>query len=161
LVIESGDPQVCGESDGGWECAEHQTYDEARGTCAMVGARLCTATELELGEATGTGCGHDARQVWSHSGGLGGVTCGAAEKATVLGRIIAEAGAGAATTADVVCIPKGKYAAVRCCANATCAHPGAGVLVTPTVPVWAVLKDADRRRADPTAPSSEPSPYPP
>eukprot|EP00966_Prymnesium_polylepis_P073212 1700070-Prymnesium_polylepis.1 len=65
---------VCGPAYGG--TADKQvvtgTFDgnavtlyEATHECEAHGARLCTAAELQADVCKGTGCGHDARHVWS------------------------------------------------------------------------------------------------
>mmetsp|Transcript_11468 Transcript_11468/g.28633 ORF Transcript_11468/g.28633 Transcript_11468/m.28633 type:complete len:246 (-) Transcript_11468:411-1148(-) len=41
------------------------TFAEASNECEAQGARLCTESELEDGVCCGSGCGHDARYVWS------------------------------------------------------------------------------------------------
>jgi hypothetical protein len=88
-----GSDQVCGESDAGFgngagsrgngaqECyggqlihdannaAETDTlidgWSHAGSICLAVGARLCTAEELQADETRGSGCAHDREWVWS------------------------------------------------------------------------------------------------
>ena len=49
----------------GQNCQWATTFHRAEEACAAVGARLCTLSELRMGEAQGTGCDHDSGLVWS------------------------------------------------------------------------------------------------
>jgi uncharacterized protein (DUF1501 family) len=105
---------VCAESDAGFSCAAAETYAGTGGAvdvCASVGARLCSFTELRAGAGTGTGCGHDARFVWSSSNSAQGLSCADTEMVVVRGNNI-----GAPT-----CLSKTATASVRCCADTECA----------------------------------------
>eukprot|EP01043_Picozoa_sp_COSAG02_P031896 COSAG02_NODE_2104_length_9817_cov_8.132126_7_plen_673_part_00 len=84
----TGSEYVCAESDEGFDCHDEIMFDEAETVCLALGARLCTAAELVNLEGSGTGCGHDARRVWSSSTSeeSTGVTCGDTERIAVLGR---------------------------------------------------------------------------
>jgi len=90
-----GSDQVCGESDAGFgqgqgsrgggdqECYGGQVTHNANSAsetdttidgwvhgnsiCRAVGARLCTAAELQAEETRGSGCAHDREWVWSSS----------------------------------------------------------------------------------------------
>ena len=104
---------VCGESDGGFDCIEEATAAEAQATCAGVGARLCTAYELEEGAGVGTGCGHDNRAVWSESSRADGLNCEAGEQVVVWWW------AGGNGGNPGRCTPAGSTAAVRCCGDVT------------------------------------------
>jgi hypothetical protein len=86
--MPTGSEFVCAESDEGFECHDEITFAEAETVCLALGARLCTAAELIHLEGSGTGCGHDARRVWSSSTSEEslGVTCDATERIAVLGR---------------------------------------------------------------------------
>ena len=71
-----GTQEVCGESElaltsdfkqdpSANTCFYEQTHRQADIICRAAGARLCTVSELDKGEAGGTGCGHDTNFVWS------------------------------------------------------------------------------------------------
>ena len=88
-----GSDQVCGESDAGFgngagsrgggaqECYGGQVTHDANNAaetdtlidgwshsssiCRAIGARLCTADELQADETRGSGCAHDREWVWS------------------------------------------------------------------------------------------------
>jgi hypothetical protein len=61
-----GGATVYGERDAGsLSCTSSATLVEALDTCEGVGARLCTAAELEAGCTIGTGCSFDADLLWS------------------------------------------------------------------------------------------------
>ena len=116
---EAGDIEVCAESDAGFDCAEAVPFGGARGAnlmCQSLGARLCTAVELELGEGRGTGCGHDARMIWSSSWELDALTCDRATQRVVVSGSNAVAPACMGKSAD-------NTAAVRCCADLECVAP--------------------------------------
>jgi hypothetical protein len=125
--MEGGDPEVCAESDAGFDCSHSVTYAQAEHTCAVVGGRLCTATELVLGEGEGTGCGHNSRMLWSSSTKLmsapqmpGHLKCLSTQRILVAGT--------AAAATPPVCVAStavhGPYGlpgiAVRCCADIEC-----------------------------------------
>ena len=112
---ESGDPGVCAESDDGFACTSEVDFDAGMATCTAVGARLCTATELLLGEGQGTGCGHDAGMIWSSSrmAVLQGQHCSARQRVVVSGD----------GRTGPTCMPESSPAAVRCCADSTCIGP--------------------------------------
>jgi len=55
---------VWGGSDMGFDCQQDKTFAQAETFCATVGARLCTAAELEAGCAADTGCGWNGFLVW-------------------------------------------------------------------------------------------------
>jgi arylsulfatase len=46
-------------------CVKSVTYARAKQICAREHARLCTRAELEANCAQGTGCGHDAKLMWT------------------------------------------------------------------------------------------------
>lgn len=58
----------CGGSDNGWACINQAKWIDAYEVCHNVGARLCTKEELEDEAASNSGCGHDARLIWSATG---------------------------------------------------------------------------------------------
>merc|ERR1712070_835066 len=60
--------KVWGESNVP-KCYRDMTFAEAEAQCEHIGARLCTAAELEMDCTRGTGCGHDAKLVWSSDEG--------------------------------------------------------------------------------------------
>ena len=55
---------VWAESDIWGDCQE-LTWSEANDFCTTQSARLCTRAELEASCAEETGCGFDARLIWS------------------------------------------------------------------------------------------------
>eukprot|EP01050_Picozoa_sp_SAG11_P008715 SAG11_NODE_781_length_7193_cov_25.713561_2_plen_470_part_00 len=110
---------VCAESDAGFACVEEATAIEAAAVCESAGARLCTAAEIEAGAGEGTGCGHNARLVWSSSvqSASSSLTCDAnLERVAVPGD-----GYGQPSS----CISLQANAAVRCCADASQCRCGA------------------------------------
>ena len=118
---EAGDIEVCAESDMGFDCAESVPFAGNRGAnlmCQSLGARLCTAVELVLGEGRGTGCGHDARMIWSSSWELDALTCDRATQRVVVSGSNAAAPACMAKSASAT-----DTAAVRCCADLECVEP--------------------------------------
>lgn len=48
-------------------CQQSARYSEANSICAGRGLRLCAQHELERGVCCGTGCGFDARRVWTNT----------------------------------------------------------------------------------------------
>lgn len=69
-------PADCGESDGGFptggsglttNCHQEIGWEDARSICEGMGSRLCTIDELSNQIVADTGCGHDARMVWTMS----------------------------------------------------------------------------------------------
>lgn len=66
---------VCGFSPrdtDGHSCLSPQNWQQAEDTCVAAGGRLCTAAELQAGEASSTGCRFDGQRVWSKSSGACG-----------------------------------------------------------------------------------------
>lgn len=67
--VQPGSGNVCAGSHvserGG--CSLPVPLQEARRLCVRRGARLCTAQELSNDEARGSGCGNDAKFVWTRS----------------------------------------------------------------------------------------------
>jgi hypothetical protein len=59
-----GTELVCGETDGGWPCTTGP-WPEAAKTCESIGARMCTLLEMQLGEASATGCGFNQNPIWA------------------------------------------------------------------------------------------------
>jgi hypothetical protein len=125
-----GGERVCGQSifktdanPQGCVTTEGQTDDgfaAALEVCEGVGARLCTAAELTAGEARGTGCGHDARRVYSSTPCAGGAVA-------VLGN-----GSGEPSCQTDL----GAELGVRCCADAApqpCDGGGALAMAHPTL----------------------------
>eukprot|EP00662_Eupelagonemidae_sp_cell21_P058037 gene58037-biopygen97702 len=131
---------VCGESDGGWACAGSIDLAGARGTCEGVGARLCSATEV-VPAARNTGCGHNARYVWTATPCDNG-------HMRVKGN----------NADDQQCALDGDTAAVRCCADqheapVTAAPTKAPVTAAPTkAPVTAAPTEAPVTAAPTKAP---------
>jgi uncharacterized surface protein with fasciclin (FAS1) repeats len=138
LGWETGGDSVCSESDeinqgdADWKCVNTITQADAEEHCMSAGARLCTAAELfEAGEGTGTGCGHDSRLIWSSSqallSGHYDLRCREFEQVVVPGNVPAMGQNGLAP----MCMNVGNdAAALRCCADTTCA----GAAAAPAVP---------------------------
>jgi hypothetical protein len=121
---EGGDIEVCAESDAGFDCAEAVPFAGNGGAdlmCQSVGARLCTSVELQLGEGTGTGCGHDLRMIWSSSYELGDLRCDRQTERVVV------SGNSNNPHSPPACMlqaaASGAVAAVRCCADIECTEP--------------------------------------
>jgi len=76
-ATEHGDPHVCGfakkprsgplspRKRKSEKCFGKQTFADAKETCAALGARLCTAEELQFNEAMGSECAGDDSRVWT------------------------------------------------------------------------------------------------
>jgi hypothetical protein len=80
-------------------------FEVAQAICTSVGARLCSAAELNADEARGTGCGHDDRITWTSD------TCDG-------GHMTADGDSRAqANYADPECRAHDYNGAVRCCAT--------------------------------------------
>ena len=107
-----GRASVCGESDvvthlSGSGCHTDVDAFTALAVCRSVGARLCTEEELATDETRGTGCGFDARLVWSATRG----TCRA-------DTLIARAGNSMFEKEHPArCTSLHAKASVRCCAD--------------------------------------------
>eukprot|EP01052_Picozoa_sp_SAG31_P022602 SAG31_NODE_1805_length_7233_cov_5.304738_2_plen_1964_part_01 len=103
------DPAVCAESDSGFRCAPRETAAAAAGICESIGARLCTASELENGEGQGTGCDHDTLMLWSSSteSSFFALSCATGEQVVVSGN----------NREVSTCRSIDDHAAVRCCAD--------------------------------------------
>jgi hypothetical protein len=127
LRWDAGGDGVCAESDDGFSCQSGLDFHRAEQACADFGARLCTAGELLSGEGRGTGCGHDARYIWSTSGSysrrvnrvLTSLTCGPGERLAVLGD--SKHAAGSQPPAECLAADGGA-ASLRCCADTVCRH---------------------------------------
>jgi hypothetical protein len=66
-------PTVCGGSRGtDNKCFGSQALHKASQKCRAHGARLCTASELEMGVASRSGCGYNFRYAWSSTSCAGG-----------------------------------------------------------------------------------------
>ena len=110
-----GSMNVCAESDDGFDCTNSVNYAKAAESCALAGARLCTAKELISGEGRGTGCGHDFHLVWSSSSattnGQMGVSCKYNERVAI----------NVARPQNSKCLKVGSnQASMRCCADTVC-----------------------------------------
>ena len=121
---EGGGIEVCAESDVGFDCAEAVPFAGNGGAdlmCQSVGARLCTSVELQLGEGSGTGCGHDSRMIWSSSYELGELRCDRQTERVVV------SGNSNNPHSPPACMlqaaASGAVAAVRCCADIECTEP--------------------------------------
>ena len=53
------------DANGYFGCLDGTSWGSAADRCKAESARLCTQRELMDGCSTGTGCGHDARMIWS------------------------------------------------------------------------------------------------
>ncbi|MFB6076258.1 MAG: LamG-like jellyroll fold domain-containing protein, partial [Candidatus Aenigmatarchaeota archaeon] len=98
-----GSGDICGECDDAPlpGCSGTKTYSEAVEYCEDAGARLCTNTEIENDETTGTGCGYDNQQTWTST------YCRE-------GKVITQEGDGDQGTN---CVSVTSTAYVRCCAD--------------------------------------------
>ena len=116
-ATEDGDPEVCGESDDGIQCTTGVDFAHAAATCNSIGTRLCTATELKLGEGRNTGCNHNSRMIWSGSSFLDDLYCDTSERVAVSG-----SAADGASYEEPACVAMtdGSQVAVRCCADIEC-----------------------------------------
>lgn len=47
------------------KCSRATNFASAKSLCSKLGARVCTAEELDQGVAVGTGCGADNKRVWT------------------------------------------------------------------------------------------------
>ena len=57
-------------NDPGFAGTCHEmTFYGAKALCELMGARLCTKSEVESGCATGTGCHFNAELIWTSSTG--------------------------------------------------------------------------------------------
>lgn len=63
-TVGHGSKAVCGQSMINGQC-NTTGLSQAASICRAVGQRLCTRVELANGEARGTGCDLDTRQVWT------------------------------------------------------------------------------------------------
>lgn len=61
------DDCVCSKAavDGSNTCSGTVSYDDAVEWCSVVGARLCTQSELLSQDAMGAGCGLNNKNIWS------------------------------------------------------------------------------------------------
>ena len=117
----TGSEFVCAESDEGFACHNEIMFSEAETACLALGARLCTAAELVNLEGSHTGCGHDARFVWSSSTSepSTGKTCSETERVVVMGRFDGDMDhIDCVDMASTTSLP-----ALRCCADTTCSDP--------------------------------------
>lgn len=99
------------------------TYDEAKAECTAQGMRLCTAEELSDEVCCGSGCGFDAKAVWSSSacGGSDRLELSPVKKTGVTvidgknGNVLECVTDPAATTTSVASILGGTTIAAQCC----------------------------------------------
>ena len=96
-------PVCCGSFING-VCYRAETHADAARICASIGARLCSATELQANFARSTGCALNRVMVWTHD------TCGDTAATMLQAR-------GAGRKIAPVCSSVESDAAVRCCAN--------------------------------------------
>ena len=85
------------------------TYDEAQEICHGEGARLCTAQELESDEVATTGCGLDAKRIWSST------SCAWGKSFVLVGRSTKTDGKQKEVCAD----HSSNSGHIRCCADDT------------------------------------------
>jgi len=71
-AVEGKNPFVCAQTKLGKDCPVDGDLKTAEDFCATVGARLCTADELEEDEAKGSGCKGDCEATWSSTPCNGG-----------------------------------------------------------------------------------------
>eukprot|EP01052_Picozoa_sp_SAG31_P038896 SAG31_NODE_5284_length_2633_cov_1.219416_2_plen_267_part_00 len=115
---------MCAESDAGFDCTSSVTYTSARATCSSMGARLCTATELFIGEGQDTGCGYNGHLIWSSSRSLllasPPLKC-APDERIVVGGIVNSQTPPICVATTAIHGPYGRPGlAVRCCADMEC-----------------------------------------
>jgi len=92
-------------------------FKGALGFCTAVGARLCSAEELEDGVAKGTGCSNDNRNVWSAT------KCTSADGKGYF----SVAGSGASSTRT--CASGTRLLSARCCADVVAAAKSGSMAV--------------------------------
>ena len=128
-----GDDDICGASPA--PCAADATFRAALGICAQPGARLCTLSEVERNEASGTGCGFDSSRVWTQTRGScpQGQMMSAAGSSANSGPIASE------------CTAIGTALAVRCCGDAV------PVAAAPTASMMACAELGWAQPTDPAA----------
>lgn len=105
----SENPQKCAESNIEGICYLSSPFDEATQICASVGARLCSAEEIQGGVTTGSGCKMDNARIWSSTLCEEGKawTMGGSRDAQIDGLPI-----------DIECSSESdSFLAVRCCAD--------------------------------------------
>jgi len=100
-----GSTNVCGGSGVGGKCSSDVSWPVARDYCEEIGARLCSAVELENNEARDTGCELNSAMVWSSD------KCGDSSYSVARG---ATYGIGESAT---ICASENSNVAVRCCAD--------------------------------------------
>jgi len=107
---ENGSPAVCAVSDAAplAGCSGAIRWRDALRFCEGVGARLCSADELQQNEARGTGCSYDLAWVWTSTPCPDGylVTTGSSKVGT-----------------ETICEPFTHEAVVRCCADVEAPSP--------------------------------------
>eukprot|EP01048_Picozoa_sp_COSAG05_P013749 COSAG05_NODE_1493_length_4715_cov_4.480069_1_plen_731_part_00 len=128
----SRSPTVCGESDAGFATVsfggidihsdgcyggtgqgeETDGWQHAESICYEVGARLCTASELEAGVGMGTGCGHNSQRLWTSD------TCTVSEQFGQTENGHVSLPAGASVPGEAECSLDDTNHGVRCCADA-------------------------------------------
>ena len=123
-----GHSSVCSESVIFGVC-NTDNFTNAVDTCREIGGgRLCTAAELELDAAGGSGCGFDSTATWTSDGCTGG------------GRITAAGATTSNTTNPRTCMPISTVASVRCCADVqACAAALPATTTTTAVPLTTMV----------------------
>ena len=136
----AGGGAVCAESASphaaGGGCSGALVHRDARDFCHAQGARLCTAAELRVGVAAGSGCGLDGSRVWTAD------FCGFGDE------YFLSFGGGSSAAGEALpdeCLPAQAALPVRCCADAFRAssnHPAGAAdmpvapALLPSLPLW-------------------------
>jgi len=102
---------VCGESDNGFKkgmdkCFTNKNHPDAERKCLNLGGRMCTQADIEAGVGKSTGCGFDAKYVWTST------PCGSSAYIRAKGN-----GQG-----DTLCAASKSKGPMRCCSDVVVAR---------------------------------------
>ena len=101
-----GSTSICGETDLGLGgCSGHVAWEDAKTKCQSVGARLCSADELQNNEAAKSGCNYDSALVWSAD------SCGTGMYTATYGSSFTLSGTSCVAMEDAATV------SARCCAD--------------------------------------------
>ena len=117
---------VWGDSEVNGQCHGSKTFEQARGLCSSIGARLCSREELVKDCTRNSGCGYDSRYAWSDTPVP---ESSSRSYYTVCGRSTSTRCSGGPRLAD-----ENELMAVRCCANTS---RGAGWIKRSSSCPWA------------------------
>eukprot|EP01050_Picozoa_sp_SAG11_P005374 SAG11_NODE_375_length_10004_cov_18.136699_2_plen_336_part_00 len=96
------------------KCCHTTTFLAAHEICIHAGARLCSLEELQDNEAAGTGCGFDAKHVWTSTRGV----CAEGAFMAAAGNVAHQ---NQVDNIPAECTSLGHHLAVRCCGDAVAA----------------------------------------